>query len=638
MKIAGLSHIVPLFRWQKRLLARFFLTAIGRSLSSISVLLLIQRFLAVAIDPGSDSRGFIIDYVSSTFGEPFVLWMIGALLLFMQVLASVLNYVNIITQQQISKIVELGMMEKLIRHLLTLSIPFFDKQSHGDIIQAVRTDVTQLRVMIRAMSNIALEGLLALGLLVAAVKISPWLSLLGLVVVPVATLPIYIIAKKTLNASFKIRKTGYLLADIVLQILRGIRVIKVFQGENTQARASVEKGQIFYDNLIDQTRVQRLAAVVMESISGLLIVVVILSGGRRVMTGELSWSSLLTFVMALRAIYGPINNVNTNYLEMQTTGASVQRIAEFLKATPEIKDRPEAASLKGPPKTISFEHVSFSYGDKLVLDDVSFMVRAGETIGIVGPSGGGKSTMLSLLVRFYDPISGAVCFDGRDLRDIKLEDIYKNMALVTQEPFLFATTARENIRCGRPSATDAEVEEAARAAYIHEEILSLPQGYGTPIGMGGRELSGGQRQRISVARALLKNAPILLLDEATSALDSVAEAEVQRAIDQLMVGRTSFAIAHRLSTLRNADRLLVFEAGKCVGMGTHEVLLRGCPVYQRLWEAQRFTSGEGPAAPSPDPMPLSAPPMKELPVLALPPSPDPERAAAGQRQKRPGSR
>lgn len=601
MKIAGWEHIVPLFRWQKRLIARFVVTALGRSVASLSVLLLIQRFLSGAIDPTVGDRGRFISAVATTFGEWAVLWAMGALLLGVQVTASLLNYINIITQQRISKIVELGMMEKLIRHLLTLSIPFFDKQSHGDIIQAVRTDVTQLRVMVKAMSAIALEGVLAAGLLIAAVKISPWLSLLGLVVVPVASLPIYYIAKKTLQASFKIRKTGYLLADIMLQILRGIRVIKVFQAEDTQARASVEKGKIFYDNLIDQTRVQKLATVVMESLSGLLIVVVILAGGRRVMVGELSWSSLLTFVMAIRAVYGPLNNINNNYLDLQTTGASVQRIAEFLRATPDIADRPGAVALKAAPQRVTFDHVSFSYGDKRVLTDVSFSVKAGETIGVVGPSGGGKSTLLSLLVRFYDPTEGAIRFDDRDLRDLKLKGLYRRMALVTQEPFLFSTTVRENIRCGRPSAADAEVEEAARAAYIHDEILALPHGYETPIGMGGRELSGGQRQRISVARALLKNAPILLLDEATSALDSVAEAEVQRAIDKLMVDRTSFVIAHRLSTLRNADRLLVFDGGKCVGVGPHEELLRTCSVYQRLWEAQRFTSGEAPPALPPAP-------------------------------------
>jgi len=231
--------------------------------------------------------------------------------------------------------------------------------------------------------------------------------------------------------------------------------------------------------------------------------------------------------------------------------------------------------------------VSFSYGAaETALRDVSFRVRAGETIGVVSPSGGGKSTLLGLLVRFYDTAAGAVRFDGRDLRDVRLADLYAMVTLVPQEPFVFATTVRENIRCGRPGATDAEVEDAAHAAYLHEEIAALPEGYATVVGVGGRDLSGGQKQRLCIARALLKNAPILLLDEATSALDSVAEAEVQRAVERLMVGRTSFVVAHRLSTLRNADRILVLDRGSLVGFGPHEALLRDCPLYRTLWETQ----------------------------------------------------
>jgi ABC-type multidrug transport system fused ATPase/permease subunit len=238
-----------------------------------------------------------------------------------------------------------------------------------------------------------------------------------------------------------------------------------------------------------------------------------------------------------------------------------------------------------------------------VLHDLSFSVKAGETIGIVGPSGSGKTTLMGLLVRFYDPTKGAVRFDGRDTRELKLHDIYDKVSLVTQEPFLFSTSAQDNIRFGRPGATAAEVQEAARAAYIHEDIMALPGGYESEIGIGGRELSGGQRQRLTVARALLKNAPILLLDEATSALDSVAEKEVQRAIDKLMIGRTTFVIAHRLSTLRKADRVLVLDAGRCVGLDRHEALLRNCAVYKTLWEAQFFSEDgaapERPAVPSP---------------------------------------
>jgi subfamily B ATP-binding cassette protein MsbA len=590
LKIAGWEHIAGLFKWQKRLIFKFFFSAVLRAICTMLLLLLIQQFLSGSMEPGA-KRGVIMRPVYellSPLGQSGMLIAMGVLLLATQVFGSLANYWNVLIQNRISKVVELGMMEKLIRHLLTLSVPFFDKQSHGDIVTAVRNDVTQLRVMIKSMATICLEALMAGALLLTAIKLNAVLAAYSLVVLPLASFPIFLIARATLKSSFKIRLTGYVLSDIILQILRGIRVIKAFRAEETQARSSLEKGRVFFDNQLEQTKVKSLAGVVMDTLSGLLIVTIIVFGGHRVAKGEQDWSSLLTFVMAIRAMYGPINNMNNNYLEMQTAGASVQRINEFLKHKPDIEDKKDAKRMPEPPTSISFEHVRFSYGDKTVMDDVSFKVNAGETIGIVGPSGGGKSTMLSLLVRFYDPTSGVVRFGADDLRDVKVADVYSKIAIVTQEPFLFATSARENIRCGRPEATDEEVEEAAKAAYIHNEILSLPQGYDTPIGMGGRELSGGQRQRVSVARALLKNAPILLLDEATSALDSVAEAEVQKAIDKLMVGRTSFVVAHRLSTLRNADRLLVMDTGSLVGFAPHEELLKTCATYKKMWDAQRF--------------------------------------------------
>ncbi len=602
LKISGWEQIVPLLRGRGHLIAGFFLTAIGRSVASILVLLMMQWFLSGALDPHSAHRSRLATAVAGRFGETSLLWLTGAGLLGLQLGASLLNYLNVIIQQRLSKAVELGMMEKIIRHLLTLSVPFFDRQSHSDIVQ-IRGDVTLLRVKITAASSIFMEALLAVGYLIAAVMISSKVALVALVVIPVASIPIYLIALQTLKASHGVRRMGYQISDSVLQILRGIRAIKIFQAEEAQTRVSLAKGEAFFDNIIAQVRAQKLAGVLNESLTGLLIASVILYGGSQVMQGKLSWSGLLTFLFAIRSVFGPINNINGKYVEIQTTVASVQRIENFLRTRPNIADRPDAATLERAPEVIAFDGVSFSYGDKDVLSDVSFSVKAGETIGIVGPSGGGKTTLMGLLVRFYDPTKGAVRFDGRDVRDLKLRDIYDKVALVTQEPFLFSTSALENIRCGRPDATFAEVQDAARAAYIHDGIMALPEGYESEIGTGGRELSGGQKQRITVARALLKNAPILLLDEATSALDSVAEKEVQRAIDKLMIGRTSFVVAHRLSTLRKADRLLVLDAGRCVGFDKHEVLVERCAVYKKLWETQFLNpngeAGDVSTAPAP---------------------------------------
>jgi len=586
LKVEGWGQVVPLFKGHRPLIAGFFLTAIGRSIASILALLTMQWFLSGAIDSRSVHRSHLAAAIAARLGEGSVIWVSGAALLGFQVTASLLTYLNLVILQRLSKVVEIGMMTRLIRHLLTLSISYFDKHSQSDLVHTIRNDVTLLRVMIAAAASIIVECLLAVGYVVSAVMISSKVALVSLVLIPIVSMPIYLISLRALRTSFKLRLSGFQLSDIVIQILRGIRVIKIFRAEETQTRLSVEKGEAYYDNVIEQLKVQKLTGVVNESLSGLLIASVILYGGYQVMHGHMTWAALLTFLFAIRSVYGPVNNMNNKYVELQSTLASVKRIDEFLKTKPIIAQRPDAAPLERPPNLIAFDNVSFSYGEREVLHDLSFSVKAGETVGIVGPSGGGKTTLMSLLVRFYDPTAGAVRLDGRDVRDLRLGDIYDQVSLVTQEPFLFTASVRANIRCGRPDATDAEVEAAARAAFIHNDIMALPSGYESEIGVGGREMSGGQRQRLTVARALLKNAPILLLDEATSALDSVAEKEVQRAIDQLMIGRTTFVIAHRLSTLRKADKLLVLEAGRCVGFDTHEALLGDCPVYKRLWQAQ----------------------------------------------------
>jgi subfamily B ATP-binding cassette protein MsbA len=478
-------------------------------------------------------------------------------------------------------------MERLVRHLLGLSVRFFERHTQGDLMQAVRQDVTELRTVAMALTRIVLEGVQAIGLIAAAVWLSPVLALWAFVVLPLATYPIHVIAQRTLARSFGVRRRGAALFDVILQLLQGIRIIKIYQGERPEADRATARARRYFDELIEMVRIRAMATVVLESLAGVSLVVVIILGGFQVMAGQLGWPALLAFLMAVRAAHGPLNAVNTSYIDLQRYGAAVARLQELLSERAEVVDRPDAEPLHDPPQTIAARRLGFSYnGTTLVLEEVSFELRSGETLGVVGPSGAGKSTLLNLLARLYDPTAGAVCFDGSDARDFRLADVYNMVALVTQDPFLFATTIRENIRCGRPDATDGEVEAAARAAEIHEDVLSMPDGYETVVGAGGRALSRGEAQRVNVARAIVKNAPILLLDEATSSLDSFSEARVQRALDRLMAGRTTVSVAHRLSTLRGATRILVLERGRVVGLDRHEALLHHCPAYRRLWEAQ----------------------------------------------------
>jgi subfamily B ATP-binding cassette protein MsbA len=492
-----------------------------------------------------------------------------------------------VAQQRIVKVIELGLMERLIRHLLGLSVPFFDRQSQGDIIQAVRQDVSELRATILAMAQLVLESTVAIGLLVAALLLSPILTFWALLVLPIAVYPVYRLARGILARSRRVRRRGYVLFDVILQFLRGIRVIKAYRGEAAESKTAVDQARLYFDELVDIVRVRSLAQVVLESLAGLGIVVVVILGGFQVLSGTMTWPSLLAFLMAVRALHGPLNNINTAWVTIQNHGAAVERIDQLLSLRPDVLEAPDALPLAAAPSRISFENVGFAYDDDAVLNGLTFEVRAGETLGIAGPSGAGKTTLLNLVARFYDPSTGTVRFDHVDVRRYRLVDIYDRLAIVTQEPFLFSATVRENIRVGRPAASDAEVEAAARAAEVHDEITGLPDGYHTMLGAGARPLSVGQAQRINIARALLKNAPVLLLDEATSSLDSLAEARVQRAIDRLMEGRTTFVVAHRLSTLRNAQRILVLDRGRTAGLGPHAELLHTCALYRWMWETQQ---------------------------------------------------
>ena len=598
---AGWEHVATLFRTRKLLVAAFFATAFGRAAAQVATVLLIQRFLSGVL--GGSKEGFLAGLVAAHGYRP-VLAGVAAAFLVIQLSASALNYSNTMIQLRIGEVVELRLAERIIRHLLTLSLSFFDGQSHGDIVHAVRDDVAEIRMTVRALCLLLVDATIAGGLLAGIISLSPRLALWTLLIVPLGVLPILVGANRLLKSSYEIRGTGYALSDIILQILRGIRIIKAYRAEGAQADRSVVLGKEFFRAVTEEVSARSLGSVMNDALVGLVLVVVILFGGREVIEGQLAWPSLLAFVMGVRNMYGPLNNVSTYYLDLQSHGASLERVAAILAAEPQVKERPDAVRLPAAPERIRLDQVSFAYGDKTVLRSVSAEFGAGETIGIVGPSGSGKTTLLGILMRFHDPTTGRVLFDGHDLRDLRLSDVTEKMALVTQEPFLFSDSARENIRIGRPGATDAQVEAAARAAYIHDELRALPEGYDTLLGVGGRELSGGQRQRVSVARALLLDAPILVLDEATSSLDSIAETEVQRAIDRLMVGRTSFIVAHRLSTLRNADRVLVLDHGVAVGFAPHPELLRTCEVYRRLCETQQIGAGEPTAeVRSPGPQP-----------------------------------
>jgi len=580
--IGPLSLPLATVRREPALATRFVLSSLGRAALMGASVLLVREFLGGVLERTDGVTQPLVEI----FGASGALWAIAATLVATQLGAAALAYVAQVSQQRLVAAIELSAMERLINHLLGLSAGFFDRRTHGDLIQTVRQDVSQLRAVAVAAATMVLDVLHALALIAAAAVLSPALALIAFVLVPVAAFPVYLVARRTLDSSFGVRRKGVALFDVLLQLLRAIRIIKVYHGERAEAERTVHRARQYFDELIGVERTRALARVALESLAGLSLVAVIIAGGMQVLGGSLGWPELLAFLIAARAAQGPLNNVSTSYLEIQRYGASVAHIEALLAEQPDVRERPDAVAMVAAPARLTAEGLGFAFGGTTVLDGISLEVCAGETLGVAGPSGAGKTTLLNLLARFYDPTSGAVRLDRHDLRELRLDDVYRQIAIVAQDPFLFATSLRENIRCGRPAASDAEVEGAARAAEIHDDIVAMPAGYDTVVGQGGRVLSRGEAQRVNIARAVLKNAPILMLDEATSSLDSFAEAKVQRAIDRLAVGRLTIAVAHRLSTLRNATRILVLDGGRVAGLGTHADLLASCRVYRQLWDAQ----------------------------------------------------
>lgn len=484
--------------------------------------------------------------------------------------------------------IEVSTMWRLLAKLLTLSTRFYDKNSQGDLVMATYSDVQHMRMVTLAIGNVLLHVTRLLGLAAVAWIMSPKLTIIGLLAVPFGAIPALWIGERIKEASRRGRGNVRRLYDSFLQVSTGIRIIKVNSGEQSVLDTARKVGTNLLEYLVSQVQAKSFARFLLESVSGVGLIAVLVVGGRDVASGALNWQSLLSLLIAVMGVYAPTVGILQVYTGLQTSIPYLDRIEGILSAVPEITDRADALPLPQAPRKVELRNASFSYEDRTVIDSVTATFHHGETIGIVGPSGAGKSTLLALLLRLYDPTEGQVLLDGVDVRDIRLSDYMHHCAIVMQEPFLFVDTIANNIRSARPTATMEEVIEAAKAAGIHDEIMEMEQGYETMVGKAedARGVSTGQKQRICIASALLKNAPLLFLDEATSNLDSVSERRLQVAIERLMEGRTTFVIAHRLSTLRAADRILVMEDGRMVGFGTHDQLLESCRTYHRLWTYQ----------------------------------------------------
>lgn len=502
-------------------------------------------------------------------------------------LRGVCRFLNDFYMRTASQLVVRTIREELYSKNIFLGLRFFGSETTGTLMSRVLNDVAVMQeAMISIIVGVFRDGIGAAALL-GVIFYRDWqLAIIAFLVIPLAVYPAQKIGKRLKNISRQSQETMGDISSILQETYSGIKVIKAFSLE----QRSIEKFKIanlsYYNFSKKSIKYSSLSSPIMEFTTSLGIAAVVWFGGSKVMSGQMSAADFFSFITAMALVYTPFKRLTGSYNDFQRCMGAAERVFEIIDQHPEIVDEPNAVSLEQAQGNVVFCNVSFRFKDAWVLRNVTISARKGDVIALVGPSGGGKTTLVSLIPRFYDVTEGVVQVDGHDVRSVKLETLMFQIALVDQETTLFNDTLANNIRYGKPGASDAEVQAAAQAAFAHDFISEMPDGYATNIGDRGVRLSGGQRQRICIARALLKDTPILILDEATSALDTESEQMVQNALNNLMQNRTTFVIAHRLSTILNADRILVLDKGEIVEQGSHEELVSRDGLYKKLYSMQ----------------------------------------------------
>ena len=483
--------------------------------------------------------------------------------------------------------------DDLYRHVIYQSPAYFDRVSTGDLMSRMTNDVDKMHQAIAGgLSDFVEETFTLLALLVGIFIIDIRLALVSFIITPLAVIPLVVFSRQLKKKSLIGQRKMSQIYRLLHETIAGHKVIKAFTSEEFEIRKFVLATASYFRTSLKLAWIGSLSSPFMEFIGGAVGAFILYVGTRRIAMGAISAGDFGAFIFALFAMYTPLNRLNRANNVIQQAVACHQRIQEVLQAEPQIRDSPGAYPLPPVRGRVKFENVAFGYSEgRPTLTGIAFEVNPEETAAFVGLSGAGKTTIINLLSRFYEPISGRITVDGIDVRDVTLASLRAQIGLVTQETVLFDDTVRRNIAYGLDSPPDDRIIEAAKAAKAHDFIMGLPQGYDTMIGERGGLLSSGQRQRLAIARALLKNAPILILDEATSALDTESERLIQDALANAVKGRTTLIIAHRISTIRNADRIYVIDDGRIAESGKHDELCRLNGIYRKLHDLQ-FPEGE----------------------------------------------